>query len=235
MTRKKTKNQLTSTPMRMPKTRASLIELPPNTAPDGGRCLERARAAVRPSAPPPESSSRPSMLRRRQVQKSSASRMSVRVRQRPRPCGRTLRQRRWPARPSSTSAVLPSSAPARARCCARPGPAAACPRSRGTRGRRLAARRAPVRAGPRPRGPRQVGQRMALEPVRAAGGQQRVEVGEVVVDGHALDAGPAGDVGDGRVAHADLLVQRGGRRRDPPPGPLLRLRARLQLVFALLG
>ena len=44
MIRNRTKNQLESTPIRMPKTRASWIEPPPNTCPDGG--TRRYRAAV---------------------------------------------------------------------------------------------------------------------------------------------------------------------------------------------
>ena len=47
MIRKSTKNQLKSTPIRMPKTRASWIELPPNMRPNGVRRNEWA------SAPPP--------------------------------------------------------------------------------------------------------------------------------------------------------------------------------------
>src|SRR5918996_5972047 len=37
MIRKRTRNQLTSTPMRMPKTRASWMDPPPNTTLDGRR------------------------------------------------------------------------------------------------------------------------------------------------------------------------------------------------------
>src|ERR687891_1574945 len=40
MIRKRTRNQLTSTPMRIPKTRASCMDPPPNTTMDGGRCRE---------------------------------------------------------------------------------------------------------------------------------------------------------------------------------------------------
>src|SRR5918992_530992 len=49
MIRKRTRNQLTSTPMRMPKTRASCMDPPPNTTMDGGR---RPRAAPWKNAPP---------------------------------------------------------------------------------------------------------------------------------------------------------------------------------------
>ena len=47
MIRKRTKNQLASTPMRMPKIRASWIELPPNMRGDGGRSHVPDRAAAR--------------------------------------------------------------------------------------------------------------------------------------------------------------------------------------------
>ena len=70
---------------------------------------------------------------------------------------------------------------------------------------------------------RQVGPRVLGQPVGGARRQQRVQVGEVVVDGQPLHAGAARDVGDRRLRDADLLVQRRGRARrcgrGSPAGP----------------
>ena len=73
---------------------------------------------------------------------------------------------------------------------------------------------------------------MLRQVVGAAGGQQRVQVGEVVVDRQPLHPGAARDVGDGRLGDADLLVQGGGGSGDPRAGRLLGLRPGLQLVAA---
>ena len=76
---------------------------------------------------------------------------------------------------------------------------------------------------------------MALLVVSGAGRDQLLEVGEVVVDGEAGDAGLARDLGHGRVRHALLFVQGGGGAGDLLASLALLLGARLQLVFLGFG
>ena len=71
-------------------------------------------------------------------------------------------------------------------------------------------------------------------PVRRAGGEQRVLVREVPVDGRAADAGALGDRADRGLRRAELLVQRDGALGDPPPRLLLELGAALHPVGTLL-
>ena len=67
--------------------------------------------------------------------------------------------------------------------------------------------------------------------VGGAGRQKLVEVGEVVVDGQTRHVGAAGDLSDGRMGNAFLLVQLGGGLRDPVARLALAFGPGLQLVF----
>jgi hypothetical protein len=64
--------------------------------------------------------------------------------------------------------------------------------------------------------------------------QKVADLGEVVVDGQALNAGAAGDVGDGCPGRTDLLVEgdRGGD--DSVPGLPLPIRPCFEFVSALM-
>ena len=71
-----------------------------------------------------------------------------------------------------------------------------------------------VDGGPRGR----VGEGMGVVVVRRAGLEQRRLVGEVSVDGHPVNAGALGDVGDLGGRRAAFDVQRGGGFEDATPG-----------------
>src|SRR4051794_19506691 len=81
---------------------------------------------------------------------------------------------------------------------------------------------------PRPR----VRRRVRRTPVRRAGGEQRVLVRKVAIDGRAANAGARCDRADRRLRGTDLLVQGDGAFRDPPPGLFLELGAALHPVRA---
>jgi hypothetical protein len=71
--------------------------------------------------------------------------------------------------------------------------------------------------------------------VSGARRQQVAQLGEVVVDGEARDAGAAGDLGHRGLRDALLLVEVGRRPGDPVMRLALALRTGLQLVFPSLG
>jgi hypothetical protein len=77
----------------------------------------------------------------------------------------------------------------------------------------------------------EVGSRVELLIVGGAGGEELAQVREVVVDGEARHPCAARDLGHRGVGDALLLVQVGGRLRDPGAGLALAVGTRLQLVF----
>src|SRR5215207_4457348 len=83
--------------------------------------------------------------------------------------------------------------------------------------------------GPGPR----VGRRVRGAPVRRAGGEQRLLVGEVAVDGRAAHAGAVGDRADRSPRGTELLVERDGALGDAGARPLLELGSPLHPVGAL--